>query len=47
MVIYREVLSIIGSGEGDVREAKIIDLFKKVGEAKIRYLLDKARRWCF
>ncbi|CAM6088021.1 unnamed protein product [Calypogeia fissa] len=25
----REVLSIIGSGEGDLREAKIIDLFKK------------------
>ncbi|KAL2610052.1 hypothetical protein R1flu_028625 [Riccia fluitans] len=29
VIRLREVLSIIGSGEGDVREAKIIDLFKK------------------
>ncbi|OAE32343.1 hypothetical protein AXG93_3017s1130 [Marchantia polymorpha subsp. ruderalis] len=29
IIRLREVLSIIGSGEGDVREAKIIDLFKK------------------
>lgn len=26
----REVLAIIGSGEGDLREAKILELFKKV-----------------
>ncbi len=26
----REVLAIIGSGEGDLRETKILDLFKKV-----------------
>ncbi|KAL3678379.1 hypothetical protein R1sor_021335 [Riccia sorocarpa] len=29
VIRLREVLSIVGSGEGDVREAKIIDLFKK------------------
>lgn len=30
MIMYREVLAIIGSGEGDLRESKILDLFKKV-----------------
>jgi hypothetical protein len=30
MIMCREVLAIIGSGEGDLRESKILDLFKKV-----------------
>ncbi|CAM6052040.1 unnamed protein product [Sphagnum compactum] len=30
IIKLREVLAIIGSGEGDLRETKILDLFKKV-----------------
>lgn len=35
----REVLAIIGSGEGDLRESKILDLFKKVPNLSLNDIL--------